>query len=509
MENRAVRKSTADLRKCYTEPRAARRRQARAIRRIVPQNNNPLAPLETSSSDDMDPNHAEPIVPIQQNNAQGDQPAPQPAHNPPSPVPADQVQPAAAVVPAPAQVPVAPQNDTPRRRSSSRSTQRDTSYDHRLSKIETLLEEKNRKEEAYRRRRSPSYRTRDKSYSRRRRKSSRSERDRSRSRSTRRGRRSTSQRTRTRSRSSTRSRHRSGSYRRRHRRRSYRSRSRSGSPSSYRRRHRSTSRRSHRHTRSPSPSRRRESRENGGAGAENGNPSPSTLRKDQEARRDATRALDKQYSSIVKPRGKRLPTRNLSLLPYRNLPPDLKTEAAKRASRRDLSFSEHMCGMLRLILKTATIDPEHRAALTHVAEVAQDATTIPWVYVRKWTQSCLSSMQEGDIKWQDTDAILQERMRLSWVEGRRHKVEKIPCPAHNQEGCQETGHHDADGKRWIHACAVCYYGRNDHHNTHAAGYCKRKAGLKIMQDDSRMDNRRRPRQAGQNRDRTERDQPKN
>ena len=101
------------------------------------------------------------------------------------------------------------------------------------------------------------------------------------------------------------------------------------------------------------------------------------------------------------------------------LPPELKVTAGKRHSRRPLTYPEHMCGFLKMLLPTLDPLSETHAALKHAAQVSQDTATLPWQAVRQWTQSCMAYMEDKDATWHDQELFTNERTRLSWIQGRQ------------------------------------------------------------------------------------------
>ena len=276
-----------------------------------------------------------------------------------------------------------------------------------------------------------------------------------------------------------------------HRRRSTASRARSRSV------RRSRSRSRSRHPR-PSRSPRLQRRE----------PSPRSLRADPDARSAASRALEAQYPAMGVPTGEYLHKSRATLEPYRNLPPDIKTRAGERRSRRDLSLPEHLCGLLFMALKVTDPTSEMHGLIEHAAQVAQDAVTIQWPTVRAWSQACLSHIQDGGADWHDAALFKDERFRLSWCKGKSQPDVNIPCPAFNTATCPERAQHSAEGRTWLHSCAVCYYGINDVNNNHTSQGCRKKPGLKIITEDNRIDGRRRYNNNRKD-DRPDRPKPKN
>ena len=165
-------------------------------------------------------------------------------------------------------------------------------------------------------------------------------------------------------------------------RRSSRSRSRRMTRSRSRSRRRSSSRRAHR--RSPSRPRPRHHSVRSTSSARDLS-APAAL-----SDTELERALKLQYPDMGRPKGKPLPTYAVSLEPYRRLPPDLKHNAADRRFRRDLTFPEHMCGFLNLILRSVDESTEVYDALEHAAQVAEDAASVGWSDVRAWSQACFA-----------------------------------------------------------------------------------------------------------------------
>ena len=237
--------------------------------------------------------------------------------------------------------------------------------------------------------------------------------------------------------------------------------------------------------------------------------SPRSLRKNPDSQREAARELEKQYPSIgPKSSGRRLPKSRATLEPYKNLPPDIKTRAGERRSRKELSLPEHMCGLLFMIKKSMEPGTELHAAVEHVAQVAQDAVSIQWPAVRAWSQSCLSHI-EGGSSWLSESMFERERFRLSWSKGRHLSELLIPYPAYNKNDCGEREKHTADGRTWLHICAVCYYGMGDRNTNHGAHNCRKKPGLKLVTDEGRFDYKRRNNQQQRRDDKRDGNKPKN
>ena len=132
-------------------------------------------------------------------------------------------------------------------------------------------------------------------------------------------------------------------------------------------------------------------------------------------------------------------------------------------------------------------------ALEHIAQVAHDAATIQWPVVRGWSQACMAHLEDGTATWADASIFDRERMGLCWCKGRALPDVMIPCPAYNTDKCSESSPHSAEGRTWLHQCAVCYYGISERQITdHGAGGCRKKPGLKLINEDGRHDTRRKP-----------------
>ena len=278
--------------------------------------------------------------------------------------------------------------------------------------------------------------------------------------------------------------------------RSTASRARSRSPRRSRSRARS---RSHRRSRTPRDERREAS--------------PRSLRNDPDLRDAAARAAEAQYPAMGVPTGEYLHKSRATLEPYRNLPPDIKTRAGERRSRKELSLPEHMCGLLFMALKVIDPASELYGLIEHSAQVAQDSVTMQWPTVRAWSQACLSHIQDSGAGWRDAALFKDERFRLSWCKGKSQPDTIIPCPAFNTATCPERTQHSGEGRTWMHLCAVCYYGLNDLSNSHTSHGCRKKPGLKLMNDDNRPDGRRRYNNSNNNNnrrdDKADRPKPKN
>ena len=225
-------------------------------------------------------------------------------------------------------------------------------------------------------------------------------------------------------------------------------------------------------------------------------------RKDTVAHDEVTRALDKQYPKMGESAGKRISTRNLTLQPYRHLPPDLKTSAGERKSRRDLTFPEHVCGLLNFALESLSSGTDLHALISHAAQVSQDAATLPWQAVRGWSQAAMAHIQEGRAEWSDSDFIRSERTRLSWIIGRQMEATcKAPCPDFNITKCTERDTHSNEGRTWLHVCAACLYNTGEERSTHGAKGCWSKGGQRQI-DDRKNDNRHKGGQYSQKRDKS-------
>ena len=209
--------------------------------------------------------------------------------------------------------------------------------------------------------------------------------------------------------------------------------------------------------------------------------------------------------------GRPLPLRRATLEPYKRLPPDLKRRADQRKSRRDLTLPEHVCGYLYMVMKVIDPASDVYTALEHIAQVAHDAATIQWHVVRGWSQACLAHLEDGTATWSEAAIFDREGMGLCWCKGRALPDTMIPCPAYNNDKCQETAPHSSEGRTWLHQCAVCFYGISDRITTnHGAGGCRKKPGLKLIAEDGRHDNRRKPLQNQPRRDdKRDQNKPKN
>ena len=380
--------------------------------------------------------------------------------------------------------------DTPKSGKSPATPEKDQGYDLRLKNIEEILIDMRR--ERGRSSKAPESRSRSKSKTSVGSTASRPKINQPTTRSPPR-RRSGSRRTRRYSRSRSRSHRRSSSRRSGRSRRSSRShsrrRTRSRSHRSSRRRSRSTrsrsrSRRSRsRHRRSHSRPRRTRSRSHG----RRASPMATTS---GIIRVDEGKAIGDQYPRIGTHKGiKSLPTYKVSLEPYHNLPPDIREKARARRSRKELTYQEHMCGMLHMILKTLDPESETYSAVRHLAQVSQDAVTMMWPGVREWSQACLTHIQDGGATWTSKEVFSGERTRISWFKGRPKKELRVPCHTYNLDQCDEGDTHTAPGIAFIHVCAVCFYGQGDEKFNHHARTCWKKSALKTAQEDPRNERR--------------------
>ena len=280
-----------------------------------------------------------------------------------------------------------------------------------------------------------------------------------------------------------------------------RSRSRGSRP-----RTRSTSRRRS-HTRSPRQSYRRSSRTRSRTHSRHSRrrsrsrsrarPSPkrhrarTPLREELSAQRELDIAMEAQYPDMGSFKGKRLHVRGATLEPYRNLPPDIRSRAAARRSRRDLTFPEHVCGLLNMALQAMDPKSEPYTVVKHVAQVAQDATTLLWSGVRSWSQACLTHIQDGEATWKNDTAFERERTHLSWFRGKSDSEIKVPCMEHNLDTCVERKTHRGEGMTHVHTCPVCFYTMGDDKTTHVFEKCRRKNTFRHQHEDNRNDYRRR------------------
>ena len=266
---------------------------------------------------------------------------------------------------------------------------------------------------------------------------------------------------------------------------------RSSSRRSSRRRSHSPRRRSR--TRSSSRRRRRSSRST--SSRRSPNRIPITAQQT-----DVTAALAAQFPTIGSFKGKRLPVSALTLEPYRSLPPDLRKKAKERRSRRELSFPEHMCGLLKMIMSVMDPVTEAHAALSHAVHVAQDAATLPWPAVRDWTLACMGHIENGDASWHDAALFTNERTRLSWIKGRQMEADRhYPCPLYNKGACEHKLTHASEGTTWKHVCALCLYITGHEKTTHGAGTCRQRNQGR-QHDDYRQDNRHKAQQGRQRKD---------
>ena len=259
---------------------------------------------------------------------------------------------------------------------------------------------------------------------------------------------------------------------------------------------RSSRRRSHSprrgsRTRSSSRPRRRSSR------------SSSTWRSPSRApslQADPTAAIAAQYPLLGAHTGKRLPVRGLTLEPYRSLPPDLRKRAKERRSRRDLSFPEHMCGILKMVANTLDPASEAHAVLTHASQVAQDAATLPWPAVREWAQACMANIEDRQATWHEVSLSINDRTRLSWIRGKQMEADQhYPCPMYNRGKCDFKSTHSDQGTTWKHICALCLYVTGYDKPTHGANTCRQKNQNRPY-DDHKPDNRYKGAQGRQRRD---------
>ena len=207
------------------------------------------------------------------------------------------------------------------------------------------------------------------------------------------------------------------------------------------------------------------------------------------ANNELERALKSQYPDMGRPKGKPLPTYAVSPEPYRRLPPDLKSNASERRSRRDLTFPEHMCGLLSMVLKHMDDTTEAYGAIEHAAQVAEDAASVGWPDVRTWSQACMAHIEDGAATWTERAAFDRARTKLSWVKGKSKHEIKVPCHDFNTTKCAERDTHHSEGRTWMHTCSICFYGMDDDDTSHTAKRCKAKSSLRSYRDDARRENR--------------------
>ena len=465
MTERQLRKSTQDLRKCYPKARDSSRTRVgpRSVRPDHLRTQQQL-PLENDATEN-EPDMADPMqlpapqvqIPAEGDDQQNQNPNPgqEPNTNNPDP----------------AQLPASPER--PRSKSVTSTDMED--HDKRIKTLEQALLQKADTAKT-------TTTSTDRTRSRSRRSSGRTS-YRSRHSHSPRRENSRSRRSRTRSRRRTPSRSRSRRYSSRSHRSRSRSRRRSRSRHSRSRDHRSTTR--SRATRSRSRRRaspRRRTR----------TPPSRSSRQIPTRDRDTATIIDDQYPNMGNPTGRRLPRTHLTLEPYHMLPPDLKKTARARRSRRDLSFPEYMCGFLNMVSEVLDPATEAHAAITHAAQMAQDAVTTPWSAVREWSQACLATLEGKKYTWLDEDMLHRERMRLSWIKGRTGPPPEVPCHDWNMATCTERAPHEEDGKKLVHECAICMYGVPMRNTTHPAQKCRKRPALRAYQDDGRTDGRRKP-----------------
>ena len=115
------------------------------------------------------------------------------------------------------------------------------------------------------------------------------------------------------------------------------------------------------------------------------------------------------------------------------------------------------------------------AILKHAANVAQDATTLPWPAVRAWTQACVANIEEGKATWHNTDCLTSDRRQQSWINGCQMETKLIaPCPDFNADQCKEKATHSTEGRTWTHLCTLCLYATGEEKPTHGAHACWKK-----------------------------------
>ena len=201
-------------------------------------------------------------------------------------------------------------------------------------------------------------------------------------------------------------------------------------------------------------------------------------------RNDAEKAISGQYPKIGSHTGKRLPRSRATIEPYRNLPPDVRERARARSSRRALTYPEHMCGMLNMIMKTIDPKSETHAAIKHLAQISQDVVTLMWPGVHQWSQACLSHIEDGEATWTSKEIFHDERTMISWIRGKPMSEIRVPCNAHNVDKCDQQSPHSEPGITHLHVCAVCFYGMGVEKASHNAKTCWKKPGLKLIQDEN-------------------------
>ena len=124
-------------------------------------------------------------------------------------------------------------------------------------------------------------------------------------------------------------------------------------------------------------------------------------------------------------------------------------------------------------------------------------------YSGGWSQACLAHL-EGGATWADSTLFKEERIRLSWCRGKSVPDLKIPCPAFNTDSCSERKEHAGEDRIWVHQCGVCFYGLHGdpdkRYTKHSAHGCRKKAGLKLVTEEGRFENRKRQQNHNQKRD---------
>ena len=204
-------------------------------------------------------------------------------------------------------------------------------------------------------------------------------------------------------------------------------------------------------------------------------------RNDPTARRLVTHALARQYQQMGHSTGRVHDIVAPAVRPHEALPPDMKRRARDRTgrkNRRDLTMQEYICGYARMLL--TEIDPlsDMYAMVSHLAQVAQDAATMPWPTVRTWTTTCLDYIEDGQATWADGNLFMGEKNRIAWAHSRYESTTSIPCPAYNNDQCKTAAPHYEGDMRLLHTCAICYYAapisQRAESTTHNAKSCNRR-----------------------------------
>lgn len=121
----------------------------------------------------------------------------------------------------------------------------------------------------------------------------------------------------------------------------------------------------------------------------------------------------------------------------------------------DLTLAQYIEGFTRMIDGEAS-ERDKKLMLAHLADVAVLLQDFPWEVVRKWTNSVISAVGQGEYKWADNQSIEKEKivklMGASVAVRSGSTQGKNACVAYSATKCQEV---DSHGIENLHICSFC------------------------------------------------------